>query len=420
MGLWRKGRHDLMGSRAAAVSVEGWRDYVLSLAGPQSPRRWPLREAEGCILADPLRSRHPLPPFDSSAMDGYAVRAADVAGACEERPVRLRIVGSAPAGSPTAAAVGAGQAVRVLTGGVVPSGADAVVPVEGTDAGRQIVAVRMPVPVARHIRRTGEDAPAGTVIASPGTHIGPGLLAAAAAAGHADLLVVPSPRVLVVSTGNELAPPGAELSVGLIPDANGVGVAAATRAVGAQVLGAERCADVPVQLRALLAEHVDRVDLVVTTGGISAGAENDVVRTAFEVSGSMRFAEVAMRPGAPQAAGYVRGRPVVGLPGNPVAAAVSFAVFVRPLLRQMRGLPPLGDWGRAQLSTDVARTAHTRFLLGRWRTSGPRRVVDPHARAGSHLVSRLADADVLIRVPPGSSVLSAGSPVDVLPLDGCR
>lgn len=409
-----------MGARAAAASVEDWRDYVLSLAEPPSPQRWPLLKAEGCVLAEPVRVRHPLPPFDSSAMDGYAVRAAEVAGACDERPVRLQVVGSAPAGSPTAAPLGPGQAVRILTGGVVPAGADAVVPVEGTDAGRKTVAVRTPVHVGRHIRLTGEDAPAGMVIASPGTHIGPGVLAAAAAAGHADLLVVPSPRVLVVSTGTELAAPGAELSAGLIPDANGVGVAAATRAIGAQVLATERCADVPARLRALLTEHIDRVDLVVTTGGISAGAENDVVRTAFEVSGAMRFAEVAMRPGAPQAAGSVRGRPVVGLPGNPVAAAVSFAVFVRPLLRQMRGLPPLGDWDRAELGADVSGTAGgTRFLLGRWRGFRSRRVVDPHARAGSHLVSRLADAEVFIRVPPGDDGLAAGSPVDVLPLDGC-
>lgn len=267
-----------MGSRAAdAVTVEDWRRYTLSLALPPSSRRWPLPEAQGCTLTERLQTLHPLPPFDSSAMDGYAVRAADVAGACQERPVHLAVIGSAPAGSPTDAALASGHAVRILTGGMLPRGADAVVPVEGTDAGRETVAIWVPVPAGRHIRRMGEDAPAGTVIASPGAHIGPGLLAAAAAAGHAELLVLPPPRVLVISTGDELAPPGAALGAGLIPDSNGVGVAAATRALGARVHAVARCPDVPDQLRSLVYEHIDCVDLVVTTGGISAGAENDVV-----------------------------------------------------------------------------------------------------------------------------------------------
>lgn len=411
-----------MGSRAAdTVTVEDWRSYVLSLAPPPSSRRWPLPEAQGCTLTERLQTLHPLPPFDSSAMDGYAVRAADVAGARQERPVRLAVIGSAPAGSPTDATLGPGHAVRILTGGMLPRGADAVVPVEGTDAGRETVAIWVPVPAGRHIRRMGEDAPAGTVIASPGDHIGPGLLAAAAAAGHAHLPVLPPPRVLVVSTGSELVPPGADLTAGLIPDANGVGMAAATRAIGAQVHAVERCPDVPARLRSLVSEHSHCVDVVVTTGGVSAGAENDVVRAAFEGAGSLRFAEVAMRPGSPQAAGSIGGRPVLGLPGNPVAAAISFAVFVRPLLRQMRGLSALGDWRRAVLGIDVSRLPHrTRFLLARVEDAATHQVVHPHDRAGSHLVSRLADADVLIRVPGGEGVVHAGCPVDVLPLQDCR
>lgn len=411
-----------MGSRAAdTVTVEDWQSYVLSLAPPPSSRRRPLPKAQGCTLTERLRTLHPLPPFDSSAMDGYAVRAADVAGACQERSVQLAVIGSAPAGSPTDAVLAPGHAVRILTGGMLPRGADAVVPVEGTDAGRETVNIWVPVPAGRHIRRLGEDAPAGTVIASPGARIGPGLLAAAAAAGHAELLVLPPPRVLVISTGDELAPPGAALAAGLIPDSNGVGVAAATRAVGAQVHAVERCPDVPDQLRSLVHEHIDCVDLVVTTGGISAGAENDVVRTAFEGAGSLRFAEVAMRPGSPQAAGSIRGLPVLGLPGNPVAAAISFAVFVRPLLRQMRGLSALGDWETADIGVDAPNIpGRTRFLLGSWGQPALRRVVYPHDRAGSHLVSRLADADVLIRVPPGEGVVSAGCPADVLPLQDCR
>lgn len=409
-----------MGSRAGeALTVEDWRSYVLSLAPPPSPRRRPLPEAQGCTLTEQLQTLHPLPPFDSSAMDGYAVRAADVAGACQERPVQLAVIGSAPAGSPTGAALAPGHAVRILTGGMLPRGADAVVPVEGTDAGRETVAIRVPVHPGRHIRRMGEDAPAGTVIASPGARIGPGLLAAAAAAGHAELLISPPPRVLVISTGNELAPPGAALAAGLIPDSNGIGVAAAARAIGAQVHAVARCADVPARLRSLVSEHSHRVDVVVTTGGVSAGAENDVVRAAFESRGTLRFAEVAMRPGSPQAAGSIGGLPILGLPGNPVAAAISFAVFVRPLLRQMRGLSALGDWRTAALGIGVSPLPHrTRFLLARVEDTA-HQVVYPHDRAGSHLVSRLADADVLIRVPPGEGVMPAGCPVDVLPLQDC-
>lgn len=402
------------------VSVRRWRQYVLSLAGPVAGQPRELLAAQGCVLAETVRTPHPLPPYEASAMDGYAVRSADVADACEERPARLRVIDSAPAGRPATHAIGPDQAVRILTGGMLPPGADAVVPVEATDAGRSVVAVSTPATPGRHIRRAGEDAPAGAVVLSKGAVVSPGIVAAAVAAGRSRLSVVPPPQVLVISTGDELVAPGRPLGAGLVPDSNGAGLAASVRALGAGVCGVLHCRDDPTALRRLLDEHAGRADVVVTTGGVSAGAENDVVRAALKETGHLRFGEVAMRPGSPQAAGFVGGRPIVALPGNPVAAAVSFAVFVRPLLRRMRGLRPLVDWRTAPLGADVtSAVGRTQFLLGYWGHGEDGMHVIPHPRSGSHLVTGLADAHVLIAVPPGEAVLPAGTRVTILPLTGC-
>lgn len=397
--------------------VPVWHDVVQALVRPLPARHVALADAEGCLLESAVSALHPLPPFDASAMDGYAVRAGDVRGAGPAHPVRLRVIASAPAGHPVGAVVGAGEAVRILTGGQLPRGADSVVAVESTDGGRQVVAVREAVGPGRHVRRAGEDLAQGAHVLLPGRVVGPGQVAAAAAAGHATLQVVPRPRVVVVSTGDELVAPGDPLAPGQLPDSNAAGLAAAVRLAGgrATVL---RCGDDPRLLRRLLAQAATTADLVLTSGGISAGEENDVVKAAL-TGGPVRFVNVAMQPGSPQAAGTVDGVPFVGLPGNPVSAFVSFTVFVRPLLRCLRGLGPEPAAGPVELTAPVdPHPVKTRYVGARWVADGGRSKAAPHPRQGSHLMTLLADADLLLELAPGAQPHAAGSLVPARRLDG--
>jgi len=259
--------------RAVLTPVHVWHDIVQALVGPLPARRLALADAEGCVLARAVQTLRPLPPFDASAMDGYAVRARDVFAAGPAHPVRLRVIASAPAGHPVGAVVGAGDAVRILTGAQLPAGSDAVVAVESTDGGRDVVQVREPVGPGRHVRRAGEDLTQGAHVLEPGRVVGPGqaAAAAAAAAGHTDLFVVPRPRVVIVSTGDELVAPGQPLAPGNLPDSNSVGLAAAVRLAGGQATVAW-CGDDPRLLRRLLAKAAGAVEIAPGTRGYAAGS----------------------------------------------------------------------------------------------------------------------------------------------------
>lgn len=399
------------------TSVHVWHDLVQSLVRPLPARHVPLADAEGCLLAGAVSAMHPLPPFDASAMDGYALRAHDVSGAEPAHPVRLRVIASAPAGHPVGVVVGAGEAVRILTGGQLPVGADAVVAVEATDGGRQVVTVREAVGPGRHVRRAGEDLAQGAYVLQPGRVVGPGQVAAAAAAGHDTVPVVPRPRVLIVSTGDELVAPGRPLAPGQLPDSNSAGLAAAVRLAGGRAT-ALRCGDDPGLLRRLLAQEATTADLILTTGGVSAGEENDVVKAALS-GGAVRFANVAMQPGSPQAAGRLDGVPFVGLPGNPVAALVSFAVFVLPLVRTLRGLDRVSAASTVELAVPVnPHPVKTRYVTARWANDGGRPRAVPHPRQGSHLVTLLAGSDLLLEIAPGEKSYAAGSLVPARRLYG--
>lgn len=399
------------------IPVAVWHDVLQALVRPLPARRADLPDAEGCVLACAVPSRHPLPPFNASAMDGYAVRARDVQAAGTAHPVRLRVIASAPAGHPVGAVVGAGDAVRILTGGQLPVGADAIVAVEATDGGRDVVLVREPVRSGRHVRRTGEDLAQGAHVLQPGRVVGPGQAAAAAAAGHNALLVVPRPRVAIVSTGDELVAPGQDLAPGQLPDSNAIGLAAAVRLAGGQPT-VTRCGDDPRLLRRLLAEVAVTADLVITSGGISAGEENDVVKAALS-DGPVRFVNVAMQPGSPQAAGTLDGVAFVGLPGNPIAALVSFAVFTVPLLRTLRGLDPVPPVRSVELAAPVdPHKSKTRYVCAQWGGNGDRRRAVPHPRQGSHLIATLADTDLLLEIAPGTRGHATGSLVPTRPWVG--
>jgi molybdopterin molybdotransferase len=395
------------------TTVEEHRAVVASLLAPMPAEDVALYDARGRVLAADVVAATALPSFDNSAMDGYAVRAAEVAGA----PVALPVAFDIPAGRTDVPPLPGGAVARIMTGAPVPEGADAIVPVEQTDGGTEVVAIKAAAEVGTYVRRAGEDVAAGDVVLAAGTVLGPAQIGVAAATGHARVPVSRRPVVLVLSTGSELVAPGAPLQHGQIYESNGPMLAAAVEDAGARAELLRFVPDDVEQFLAVLAERAVGVDLVLTSGGVSAGAY-EVVKDALAGRG-VTFGKVAMQPGGPQGAGRLDGGvPVVTLPGNPVSSLVSFEVFVRPVLRAALGHP------HPERPVVVARLAQ-RLTSPSGRRQFRRGVLD--AREGtvaeiggppSHLLGSLAKADCLFVVPEDVTELVAGSEVAVWLLDG--
>lgn len=401
------------------VPVGAHVERILGSVTPLAPVTVPLGDAVGLVTAADVTAAVSLPRFDHAAMDGYAVRAADVASATPGAPVVLPVAGVVAAGDAVEPVLAPGTAWRIMTGAPVPAGADAVVPFEWTDRGRAQVRVDDAVPVARHIRRAGEDVVEGTVAVARGTVLAPRHLALLAAVGTAAVSVHPAPRVAVVVTGQELAVPDTELAglPGHIPDSNSVALVAAARAAGAQVTAYGPVPDDTRLLLEQLALAAETADLVVTTGGVSAG-DHDVVKAALRGREGFWFGSVAIKPGRPQGAGAVtasdgRTVPVVSLPGTPVAAYSSFRLFAEPALRVLAGQRP-DAVVRAILDVPVDVAADRTLVLPAAYVA-PGRVAQLAGHVG-HSQRLLAAADVLLVVPPGDAPLAAGAEVAVLPL----
>lgn len=400
------------------LTVEEHRARVLDAVAVLPVETVRLADAAGRTLAAPVRAAHDLPGFDNSSMDGFAVRLADVEGADAENPVTLRVVADLPAGSSDDPSFGAGEAVRIMTGAPVPADADAIVPFEDTAGGLAdslgtIEVRRAPAASGAFIRRRGGDTRAGDVVLSAGERLGPFALAAAAAAGVAELEVHRRPRVAVVSTGSELVAPGVVPGRGQTPDSNSTLLASLVSGTNADVTVISSLHDDANAIHALL-EHAADVDVIVFSGGVSAGAY-EPVRQALE--GRIAFEKVAMQPGKPQAFGVLDdGRLVFGLPGNPVSVAVSFEVFVRPALLALQG--------RTVIDRRIARLTASET----WTTPPGRRqylpaVIDLVAGtvrpataggSGSHLAASLARAEAFAIVPAEVSTVSMGDPLDVM------
>lgn len=399
---------------AGRIPVDEHAAFVRSLLtglGARPSERVALADALGRITASPVESPIALPPFRNSQMDGFAVRSADVADA----PVSLPVVGEVAAAPGEPAPLEPGTAVRIMTGAPVPAGADAVVPVEDTEpVGGDVDAVLVlrPGAAGEFVREAGSDLAAGADVLPAGVRLASRHLAAAAASGLTELLLRERVRVAVVSTGSELVPPGTTLGPGEIPDANGVALAAAVRATGAVVVHEGRVRDDVARLRAELdAAHEAGAELVLTSGGVSKGAY-EVVRELLEPAGGW-VGSVAMQPGGPQATGAYRGMPVIGFPGNPVSAQLSFELFVAPTLRAIEGLPPAAV-ERLELAAPLTSVAGRRqYLRGRCDDDGRAVVV---GGPGSHLVAALAASDRLIVVPEDVTELDAGAVVDTVVL----
>ncbi|SDG99373.1 molybdopterin molybdotransferase [Lentzea fradiae] len=369
----------------------------------------PLEECLGLVLAADVIAPLSLPPFDNSAMDGYAVRAADLAGGL---PVRLPVADDIPAGRVELTALKPGTAQRIMTGAPVPPGADAVVQVEWTDAGTETVTVERAVAAGANIRTAGDDVRKGDAVLVAGTVLRPSTLGLASALGIAELPVRRRPRVLVLSTGSELVEPGTPLEPGQIYESNGMMLAASVRDAGGVAVRLRFVPDDVEAFHEVLRPHLGSVDVIMTSGGVSAGAY-EVVKDALATH-DVRFTKVAMQPGGPQGAGRYEGLPVLALPGNPVSAQVSFEVFVRPaLLRSMGHQNVDRTTARATLSASLTSpSGRTQFRRGLYDPSSGE-VVTPVGGPGSHLLSALAQSNCLIEVPEDVTELAAGAEVTV-------
>ncbi|MGL4745705.1 MAG: molybdopterin molybdotransferase MoeA [Dermatophilaceae bacterium] len=409
--------------RSGLRSVADHRRAVLGLVVPVGGvEAVPVGAALGRVLAADVVAAVDLPGVDNSAMDGYAVRAADLAGASDERPVDLPVSGDIAAGDSTRHVLAAGRALRIMTGAPLPDGADAVVPVERTDGGAARVVVRFAPEAGRHVRRRGEDVRAGDTVLRAGVRLGPGHLALAAAANVAVVQAYRRPRVTVASTGDELVDPGATLAHGHVVDSNGLMLRALVEAAGAEVAAAVRLPDDEAAVRAFVDDPTGHPDLVVTSGGVSMGVYDTVkavlASDAAASGGGVEFVKVAMRPGMPQGCGTVAGGrvPVVTLPGNPVSSLVSFHVFVLPVLRRLAGLDAAADGGFEAVAATGWPVAAGKVEMTRVVVEGGQ--VRPSGGQASHQLGALADATALAEVPAEVEQVTAGMMLRCIPLLG--
>lgn len=404
------------------VPVDEYREGILAGIEPLAPIALPLADSHGCVLAEDVVAPWPLPSFDNSSMDGYAVLVSDLAGASEDSPVTLTVIDDVPAGFRADVPVTAGTAVRIMTGAPLPPGAECVVPVEKTDGGTETVQIREPVEAGAYIRRAGEDVIVGDTVVKAGTLLSARHLAVIAAVGKGHLVVHPRPRVAVLSTGSELVEPGTPLTKGMISDSNSFLLVAAANEAGAQAYRVPPVKDDGEAFAAAISDQLHRADLILTSGGVSMGAY-DTVKEVFTEMGTVEFTKVAMHPGMPQGHGFVgesEGEriPVITLPGNPVSSFISFQNFVRPVIHKLRGLP--GD-DRPRVVAEITKAmdsqqAKRQFARGRFLADG--RVEPVGGGQGSHVIGGLAQSDCLIVIPEGVAHVNTGDKVDVIDLRG--
>jgi molybdopterin molybdotransferase len=407
------------------LDVDGALASVLAAVKPLEAVSLPLIDALGHVLASDVIARDRVPPFRNSAMDGFAVRAVDTKAATWTQPISLRVTGEAAAGQDQVGNVNTGEAIRIMTGAPMPAGADAVVRFEETDAGGKsgsdseaLVRVFHPARPLDNVREAGEDIASGDRIAEKGCELRPATLGLLASVGHAEVTVHRAPTVAILSTGNEVLSPGQELAPGKIRDSNAYVLAAMARRWGAavQMLGVAR--DTVEDLTSRL-DAAAEADFIVTSGGVSIG-DYDFVKDVLRAEGEIGIWQVRMKPGKPLAFGQLRGRPLLGLPGNPVAAAVSFILFGRPAIRRMMGFADLEPETVEVLAADRIdnRGQRRHYVRVRLRRHG-QSALTAHVvgEQGAGILSSLAAADALLVVPEELEQVAPGTSLNAILLD---
>ena len=393
------------------LSIAEAQQLVLERTEPLSAENVPLEGAARRVLAEPARAEIDLPPFPSSAMDGYAVRG-------DETPGRLRIEARIAAGNPATAALESGQAMGIATGGVVPDGADAVIPIEYVVENGNEIEIGSAVERGDNVRPRGGDIRAGEVVVEAGSVLTPARLGALAAAGIQQVRCARRPRAAVLPTGTELRRPGEPLAAGEIYEANGLILSAQLEAAGAVVELMPAVGDDEAAHRGAL-EHALDADVVVTSGGVSVGPHDLVRRVEAELGVEEVFWRVSVKPGKPIAFGVRERTLVFGLPGNPVSALVGFMLFVEPAIRALQGVPdPLPRFERGRLVAARRRNSERDELVrARLRRSADGPLLEPLTGQESHMIARSAAADALVFVPRGEGELADGASVDYLRLE---
>lgn len=398
------------------------REVVLAQAASLTAETVPLADALGRALAEHVDAPHSLPPFDNSAMDGFALRAADSKGATETAPVTLRLAGESRAGTPEDAELKPGEAMKISTGAALPTGADAVVRVEWTTRADDLhVSIDRELAVGNDVRPAGDDVNAGDRVLEAGMTIGPGELAMLASVGAADVSCVRRPRVAIVTTGDELVAPGGTLGHGQIFDSNSAMLAALAITGGADVVSvAAAVADVSATTDEAIATALDGADVLIVCGGVSVG-EHDHVKPALEAAGvDQVFWQVAMRPGHPTYFGVRAGESgrttlIFGLPGNPVSAYATFHMFARPALMKLGGRAPFPPTVTARLSGELKKPAgHTQVLRCRMSRDELGWIATPTSRnQRSHAISSVVGVQGLALLPEDATVIPEGRSVTV-------
>ena len=391
------------------TSVGDHRRHILSRIAPGAPTSSSLLEARGLVLAEDVLAPGDIPPFANSAMDGFAVRAAEVA-----QGARLRVAGEIAAGSRDLPAPRNGEAIRIMTGAPIPYGATAVVPVElVTEQGGDVVLEIAPE-VGENLRSAGESVTAGEKVLESGKLLGPSEIGMLAAMGIARVEVHPRVRVATIATGDELIEPGKPLGPGQIHESNSYGLAAQVGEAGAVAYRQATAPDDRVALRRAFQQALSTADILVTSGGVSAGTY-DLSKQVMAEMGDVSFTKVAMQPGMPQAFGMIDDVVVFGLPGNPVSSAVSFEIFVRPAIRRMQGRADLNRSRlRATLGTDVGSPEHkVSFLRVTLERQSAGWVATTTGAQGSGILKSMVLADGLAEIPSARTSMSAGEQVTV-------